>query len=154
VSVEVIGWNEYQEKLRIWESPAKFGIGSETHVFHPEFMKILEEKVPSQNQIFLDYLDSFSEFPTNQGIYFCVRKIIFFPPEIWYIGKAGNFRNRWKNHHKLEALRAIQDVIVYCLPLDDYSKDQIDYAEKAYIKMLTPVFNNTSKPEKYLSLAS
>ena len=155
MSIEIIGLREYQEMIERNKAVGFTFSGNEIHCFHAEFVSLLDEKISRSNHvIFLDYIDSFSEFPTNQGIYFCVRWSTGSEKEIWYIGKASNFRNRWRNHHKFQALRAIQDVTVFCLCLDGYSQQQIDYAEKAYIKMLKPVFNNTSQPEKHLRIAS
>lgn len=149
MSIEILGLQEYKQLLK--DAGFTFS-GNEIHCFHPKFVGLLEKPCEA---IYLDYLDSFEEFPTNQGIYFCVRLTAFLGhSEIWYIGKAGNFRSRWKNHHKFEALKAIQDVVIFCLPLDGYSKDEIATAERIYIEMLKPVFNNTSKPEKHLRVAS
>lgn len=155
MSIEIIGLQEYQDLIERSKKAGYTFSGNEIHCFHAEFVGLLDSKMPSIDYvIYLDHIKSFSDFPTDQGIYFCVRWSTGSEKEIWYVGKAGNFRNRWKNHHKFHALRAIQEVVVYCLPLEGYSQQQIDYAERAYIKMLTPVFNNTSKPEKYLSIAS
>lgn len=155
MNIEIIGLQEYQDLI---ERNKKVGFtfsGNEIHYFHAEFVSLLSDKIPnSDHVIFLDYVESFSEFPTNQGIYFCVRWSTGSAKEIWYVGKAGNFRNRWMNHHKLQALKAIQDVTIFCLCLDGYSHQQIDHAERVYIKMLRPVFNNTSNPEKHLRVAS
>ena len=149
MNIEIVGLQEYQELLI--QANFEFS-GNEIHAFHPDFVRLIDGLY---NTIHLDYLESFLEFPTNQGIYFCVRlTALCGHSEVWYVGKAGNFRNRWKNHHKLEALKAIQDVVVYCLPLDNYSREEISYAEQIYIAMLKPVFNNTSKPEKHLRVAS
>jgi hypothetical protein len=149
MSIEIIGSSEYKKLLK--EAGFKF-CGNEVHYFHPQFVALLDNQCET---IYLDYLDSFEEFPTSQGIYFCVRLTAFLGhSEVWYVGKAGNFRNRWKSHHKFEALKAIQDVAIFCLPLDGHSKDEISCAERIYIEMLKPVFNDTSKPEKHLRIAS
>ena len=154
MSIEIIGAQEYKQLLELYKNDPL--CGNEIHTFHPTFVKILNKKVDVMNNfILLDYVENFSEFPTNQGIYFCARSPLFTSNcEIWYVGKAGNFRNRWKNHHKLEALKALKNVGVFCLTLDHYSKDEIATAERIYIEMLKPVFNNTSKPEKHLRVAS
>lgn len=155
MSIEIIGLQEYRDLIERNKKAGYTFSGNEIHCFHSEFVNLLDSKITSINHvIFLDYVESFSEFPTNQGIYFCVRWSTGSEKEIWYVGKAGNFRNRWKNHHKIQALKAIQDVTIFCLSLDSYSREQINYAEQAYIKMLQPVFNNTSKPEKHLRVAS
>lgn len=148
MSIKIRGAVEFNQLLK--SASFKY-CGNEVHCFHPQFVSLIDAYCES---IYLDYLDSFEEFPESQGIYFCVRLTVFKDPEVWYVGKAGNFRNRWKNHHKFEALKAIQDVVVFCLPLDGYSKDEIATAERIYIEMLKPVFNDTSKPEKHLRVAS
>lgn len=154
MSIEIIGIKEYQKLIKEHEEAGFTFCGNEIHCFHPTFISLIDKLVHPKNVVLLDYLESFSEFPTNQGIYFCSRNCISSSKEIWYVGKAGNFRNRWKNHHKLQALKAIQEVVVYCLPFDEYSREEIDQAERAYIQMLRPVFNDTSKPEKHLRVAS
>lgn len=138
--IDVIGWCEY-----------KFRVLSRRNFkpcdFHADFIKMINYL--DFQKIHLDSISSFAVFPESRGIYFCARN-----SEVWYVGKASNFRSRWRNHHKLQALKAIQEVVVYCLPLDEYSREEIDQAERAYIQMLRPVFNDTSKPEKHLRVAS
>lgn len=155
MSVEIIGWNEYQEFLMEWKDCGTRLRGKELHLFHPTFRKLLEkDKNIFDSPIYLDYTESFSHFPVTQGIYFCIRAVEYSNAcEIWYIGKALNFQNRWRNHHKFQALRAIKGVFVYFLQLEDYSKEQINRMERIYIEMLCPVFNDTSSPEKHLRVA-
>lgn len=149
MSIKIIGWEEYQKLLK--ETSFEFS-GNEIHCFHPTFVKLLDK---FYDVIFLDYLESIKEFPVNQGIYFCVRSTAFLGhSEVWYVGKAKNFRSRWASHHKINALKAIQDVAIYCIPLANYSEKEISEAERIYIEMLKPVFNDTSKPEKHLRVAS
>jgi hypothetical protein len=155
VSIEIVGLREYQELIKAEKAKGFTFCGNEIHHFHRQFISMIDSIVdPVKEAILLDYLESFQEFPTNQGIYFCARTHGSVNREIWYVGKASNFRKRWKNHHKLQALKAIQEITVYCLSLDGYSCEEISKAERAYIDMLKPVFNDTSKPEKYLSVAS
>lgn len=143
MSIEIIGLREYQEYIDAFGDDAL----NTRYFFHPDFIwKVLEK----DSRIELMGLEDFRCFPESQGIYFCIRSL----REIWYIGKSSNFRKRWKRHHKFEALKAIQDVCIYFLSLEDSSAFAISNAEQAYIKMLKPAFNNTSKPEKYLSIAS
>lgn len=152
MSIEIIGSKEYQEFMAMNKDGGFTLYGTELHLFHKKFIDMLDNEV---EPIFLDYIEDFSsDIPKRQGIYFCARVIPFFAKEVWYVGKTVNFKSRWKNHHKLQALKAIKDVLLYCLPLDNYSGKEIIEAENAYINMLTPVFNNTSNPEKYLSVAS
>lgn len=154
MSIEIIGSKEYQNLIN--KHKGAFTLcGNEIHCFHDEFIDLIDKRVdPVKGIILLDYLQSFQEFPTNQGIYFCARTHGSVNKEIWYVGKARNFRARWKNHHKMQALKAIQEITIYCLHLDDYSCEEVSKAERAYIDMLRPVFNDTSKPEKHLRLAS
>ena len=135
--IEIIGSSEYKFK---YLSPC---------YFHPDFILMLDFQEPSLQKIALDEIKNFAGFPQSGGIYFCVRD-----QEVWYIGKASNFRSRWQNHHKLEALKTITNVVVYFLPIYGFSNEEIHKAEQEYIEMLQPVFNNTSNPEKYLTVAS
>lgn len=155
MSIEIIGSKEYQNLIKRNKEVGFSFCGNEIHHFHAEFISLIDNLVdPVKEVILLDYLESFQEFPTSQGIYFCARINSSANREVWYVGKAGNFRSRWKNHHKMQALKAIQEVVIYCLPLDGYSCEEISKAERAYIDMLRPVFNDTSKPEKHLRVAS
>lgn len=155
MSIEIIGWNEYQNLIARNKQQGFLFSGNEIHYFHREFINLLEESINLEdNIIMLDHIQSFSDFPSGKGIYFCARWTHPSNKEIWYVGKTQNFRSRWRNHHKYQALRTIQEVIVYCLPLDNYSDNQISKAEQIYIDMLKPIFNNTSNPEKHLRIAT
>lgn len=155
MSIEIVGLQEYQDLIARNKQQGFVFSGKEIHYFHREFITLIEEAIGSEsNVIMLDHIQSFSEFPSGKGIYFCARWTHPLNKEIWYVGKSKNFRSRWRNHHKYQALRTIQEVIVYCLRLDNYSDEQISQAEQIYINMLKPIFNNSSNPEKYLTVAS
>jgi hypothetical protein len=137
--IDVIGSCEYKFKVL---SRSNF----KPCDFHADFIKAIDYfKFP---KIYLDSVNSFNAFPESRGIYFCTRN-----SEVWYVGKANNFRSRWRNHHKLEALKTIKDVVIYFQEIDKFSSEEIHKAEQEYIEMLQPVFNNTSNPEKYLRIA-
>jgi hypothetical protein len=164
-SIEIIGRDEYRQHIRkLSEKKYSFLNLDLEFLPHADFVRLLRTKIADmcdlndldnevEHIICLDLLESFSEFPTEQGVYFCIRRG-YKSPGVWYVGKANNFRARWSNHHKFNALRTIQDVSVWCLPLPDYSKKELDFVERAYIEILKPVFNNTSNPEKHLKVAS
>lgn len=152
MSIEIIGLKEYERFMEISKQGGFALHGTELHLFHEKFIDMIDCEV---EPIYLDSIeDFFNDIPQTQGIYFCARVVPFFAKEVWYVGKTLNFKARWKNHHKFHALRTIKDVLIYCLPLQGYTKEQISQAERIYINMLTPVFNDTSKPEKYLRCAS
>lgn len=135
--IEIIGSSEYKfKKIKPCE-------------FHSDFTLMLDWQEPKLKKICLDTAHSFAVFPESGGIYFCVRD-----SEVWYIGKANNFQSRWRNHHKLEALKTIKGIVIFFMPVYRFSDAEIHKAEQEYIQMLQPVFNNTSRPEKYLRLAS
>jgi hypothetical protein len=147
MSIEIM--KKYQEILA--SAGVEFS-GNEIHCFHADFVDLLDGLY---DVIDIDSLKSFDEFPTNQGLYFCVRNTAFrHHSEVWYVGKARNFRARWQQHHKFQALKAIQGVRVYCMVLDDFPAKLLCRAEEICIDMLKPVFNGTSQPEKHLRLAA
>ena len=157
MSIEIIGAQEYQWFMHENRQNIIEHDKNKAHIFHPYFIHLLDTNTCGEvSWVFLDDMQDFSEFSTNQGIYFCLRYSATSTKsrEIWYVGMAGNFRSRWKNHHKFQPLKAIQNVAVVCLHLDNYSRQEISEAERIYIDMLNPVFNNTSKPEKHLRIAS
>lgn len=90
--------------------------------------------------------EDIDEFPSSQGIYFCCRRTdeYFGRSEIWYIGKANNFRQRWKNHHKIPALKSIRFVSIYFLPIPNVSERELCEIERKYINLFAPVFNDVS----------
>lgn len=126
----------------------------ELNDYHTRFVTALGKEVPSNHRINLEYgLFDPTYFPPSRGIYFCVRSTSSFSSvqhEVWYIGRSKNLRNRWNAHHKFQALRAVRYIRVYCLLLEDYSDEDLNFAEEAYIYLLKPVFNRTSHPDKYL----
>ena len=138
--IDVIGWCEYKFRLL---SRRNF----KPCDFHADFIEMINHS--DFQKIHLDSISSFAVFPESRGIYFCTRN-----SEVWYVGKAGNFRSRWRNHHKLEALRTIKNVVIYFQSIQGFSSEEIHKAEQEYIEMLQPVFNNTSNPEKHLRFAS
>lgn len=158
MSIEIVGMREYQEFAQTLLDPNRIS-QLESRYFHTQFMRLLSKRIEDRKNgdhfgiEWIPYLFGHDRYPQNQGIYFCSRDIST-ESEIWYIGKAGNFRARWRNHHKYHALKAIQDVYITFLFLDGYSQKEISIAEQMYIDMLKPAFNNTSKPEKHLRLAS
>jgi len=147
MSIDIIGKAEY-EKFREAHGLA----GTELHDFHNEFvikLMLLGLETTSIEVEFPD--DNFKDcIPEGKGIYFCCRGVAYSNHEVWYVGKTNNFIRRWVDHHKYEALKALRDVQIYFLSLDDYLDTAIDEAEKNYIAMLTPVFNGTSKPDRHL----
>jgi hypothetical protein len=144
----ILGLAEYQKtylkEVRNGLEPVDY----ENLYFHAQFTSLLRRQVELEKVVPLDSEYSF-EFSKKRGIYFCVR-LGYGGDEVWYVGKTGDFKSRWKAHHKLQALRAIKWVYVYCLPLEGYSDEELDYAERVYIYMLKPAFNGTSDPDKHL----
>jgi len=154
----IVGLNEYQKLVFSLVSEGVSVRSEYPLCFHDIFVRFLSEMCPLSQRISIEE-NSIDEihlkFPAKRGIYFCLRTVIGFrldgfKNEVWYVGKSGNFRERWKSHHKFEALKAIKNVAVCWLPLEDYSDEQLSYAEEVYIYMLQPVFNGTSKPERCL----
>lgn len=90
--------------------------------------------------------EDFDNLPTSQGIYFCCRRPDYYygNSEIWYIGKANNLRQRWKNHHKMPVLKSIRFVSIYFLPIPNVSERQLYEIERKYINLFAPVFNDVS----------
>ena len=144
---------DYQEMVKYGhESIAEQLDGHFLHNGFVTTMHLNQEHV----QIWSDCLDENLPFlPTLQGIYFCCRNNNFCSgkSEIWYIGKARNFRERWKNHHKLNALKALKFVSLYLLPLPDITNYELCRIEREYINLFQPVFNDTSSPERNLRVA-
>ena len=114
--------------------------------FHHDFIQNLKYVADWQNgmDILLEETDMLEEW---QGIYFCCREIhCFFPEmaEIWYIGKSSNFRQRWKNHHKSQALKSIKFISIYFLRLKGWTESDISKLERRYIDLFKPVFNDAT----------
>lgn len=150
----IIGYDDYL-KIVLPTATAGCILGDEEiNTFHTGFVSELKKRIPSEHEISLEYgYPDAREFPTSKGIYFCVRSTNSFSAwvdEVWYIGKTNNFRSRWSSHNKLQALKSIRYVDVYCLPLEDCSDSEISFMEEAYIYMLKPVFNGTSAPDRHL----
>lgn len=124
---------------------------SETTFFQERFASYLVVSTLEENRMIID-CEAPSKLPRRKGLYFCIR-LALGVPEVWYVGRTKSFRDRWEDHHKLEALQVIRDVTVFCLPLDDYSEKDLDYLERAYIYMLRPVFNGSSLPDRYLRVS-
>lgn len=146
---KILGASDYYNFLLATKCALR---GLELHAFHETFSRLilaLDYPFAFFDDSNEDY-DSFEYLPKFKGIYFCIRQIRGMPDEVWYVGKTNNFYARWKSHHKYEALKVLGDIFVYCVPMEECSDDEIAMFEKAYIEMLTPVFNNTSKPEKHL----
>lgn len=154
---EIIGMEEYE---KLMEPLLEFNVslrGLKKHEYHPFFIELLLNQINIDTHlIWLDRLMSFEEFPEEKGIYFCCRRISLDAPlsEVWYVGKARNFRRRWKRHHKLMPLKAIKNIAIICLPFDPRLNEDIAFYERVYINALEPSFNDTSEPESYLRCVS
>jgi hypothetical protein len=140
---EAVNWTpekspKYQEFKRYGHIPPQ--------CFHSDFIKGLEYIEDWQNGmgILLEETDMLKEW---QGIYFCCREVNHFFPElseIWYIGKSLNFRQRWRNHHKFQALKSIKFISIYFLRLEGWSESDISKLERRYIDLFKPVFNDAT----------
>lgn len=157
MSVEIIGMAEYEILMKAQKGNEANLRGLSKHHFHPLFIELITQQVdPKKDLVQLDRVRNFKEFPESQGIYFCCRRVSLDSPliEVWYVGKARNFRIRWSRHHKIQALKDIQNVIVVCVPFNNYSNDNLIFVEQVYINMLEPSFNDISKPERHLRCVS
>ena len=139
--LDILNWT--MEKSEDYVETKKRGLCIPTEVnpqwFHEDFIHLMRgslENYPVEQR---------NEFPDTQGIYFCCRSgRRYHPEEIWYIGKAKNFRQRWRDHHKLDSLKAIRFVEVFFLELEDWRDADICEFERKYIDMFRPVFNDVS----------
>jgi len=79
-------------------------------------------------------LDATAGFPSQPGIYFAIDS----SNHVQYIGRSGNVRGRWRNHHKYEQLVAVGDIcIVYLFA----NKNKLNSLENKYINEFNPPLN-------------
>lgn len=148
---DVLNWDK--SKTDSYQDLVKHGHkfiadGLDSHYLHNGFVRYLNQ---NQDCVHSYYSPDFhpydlDHFPTSQGIYFCCRRADDFygQYEIWYIGKANDFRQRWKNHHKIPALRSIGFIGIYFLPIPNATEQELYQIERKYINLFTPVFNDVS----------
>jgi hypothetical protein len=92
----------------------------------------------------------------GQGIYFCLRLMpaIYsqgaFAHEVAYIGQTTKgIKERFRSHVKTPALKLLraETVVFISYPEEFFSKEQINWAERQYIKLLSPLLNDKETSE-------
>jgi hypothetical protein len=81
-------------------------------------------------------LEATSGFPENPCIYFAVDV----HGVIQYIGRSGNVRGRWKNHHRYQDLAAIGGIKIACMFVD--RAQDLPQKEAELIRKFKPRLNN------------
>lgn len=80
-------------------------------------------------------LDATAGFPAQPGIYFAIDS----QNAIQYVGRSGDVRGRWRQHHKYDDLAAIGGVRIVYLFVD--APDLLPEIEAALIRWFTPALN-------------
>lgn len=81
-------------------------------------------------------LESKSELPTQSAIYFAIDS----QGTIQYIGRSGNLKQRWSQHHRYSQLVSTGNIRIAYLFLD---ADLLPNVEEALIKWFQPHLNKT-----------
>lgn len=80
-------------------------------------------------------LDQRRDLPACQGIYF-----VMDGARVLYVGKAGNIGSRWRNHHRLYALRQLPGISIAWLQFDG-DEQLLTQIEDACIVYFDPPMN-------------
>ncbi|MEP6686683.1 MAG: GIY-YIG nuclease family protein, partial [Verrucomicrobiota bacterium] len=79
------------------------------------------------------------QLPEAAGIYIVRQDAIAL-----YVGRASNFRTRWRNHHRFGDIAEVQgDIRIYYLEMPHVDAVRL---ESDYIKALNPTLNQRGRP--------
>jgi predicted GIY-YIG superfamily endonuclease len=79
------------------------------------------------------------QLPGCAAIYFAIDA----NNRVLYVGKAKNLAARWRNHHRIHKLEAIDKEFSVRLAWQEWNEEDLGEAERSSIKRFQPLLNNT-----------